>query len=89
MPTAVVVEQMVVDGLDLELPELPWARRRGVGTCFRRLLLRGVQVEVLPEVEVEGLQGELPPLALEHVDPAPSLKPGPSRISPPDDPEHC
>ena len=73
MPTAVVVEPMVVDGLDLEgLPALE---------C--------VAAPVLELPGVEGLRGELPPLALEHADPAPSLKPGLSRTSPLDDPGRC
>ena len=38
----------------------------------------------LPEDE-RGLHGELPPLALEHVDPAPSLKPGRVHAFHPDD----
>ena len=61
---------MVVDGLDLEgVPALALPQPE---------VQKKVEVLEVPEIEglLGGLLGDLPPLALEHADPAPSVKPG-------------
>ena len=74
---------MVVVGSDLEgvlalaLPFRALPEVEGV-------LALALPFQALPLPLVEGLQGELPPLALEHADPAPSLKLELARPSPPD-----
>ena len=80
-PTVAVAPSMVVDDLGQELLLLP----EGLPE-----VLDGKPLNLRRFLRVaEGLQGELPPLALEHADPAPSLKPALVPASPPGAPGHC
>ena len=77
---AEVAVPMVVDGLD------PGLLPKVEGLPAVKVFYHGPPA-LLEGSLLLGLQGELPPLALEHVDPAPSLKPGLAQPSHPRDPE--